>query len=94
MINDPSVKKIDEINVVGTVLNEGSEVHLSTGKLGISQSAQKVQLPQIKSLNPLQMPSGNAQSSANLMQKSKWTKDGNLINGVMSQPISAKHLIS
>ena len=40
------------------------------------------------------MPSGNAQSSANLMQKSKWTKDGNLINGVMSQPISAKHLIS
>ena len=45
MINDPSVKKIDEINVVGTVLNEGSEVHLSTGKLGISQSAQKAQLP-------------------------------------------------
>ena len=36
---------MDDINVVGTVLNEGSEVNLSIGKLGISQSAQKVQLP-------------------------------------------------
>ena len=53
----------------------------------MSQSVQRVQLPQIKSLNPLTIP--GAFSSSNL-KKSKWTKEVNL----QSQPISAKHLIS
>ena len=41
MINEPSEKMLgtDDLNVVGTVLNEGSEVNLSAGILGISQSA-------------------------------------------------------
>ena len=43
LLNEPSEKVLlDDVNVVGTVLNEGSEVNLSHGKLGISQSAQKV----------------------------------------------------
>ena len=54
----------------GTVINDGSELHLSTGKLMASQSAHKVQLPQIKSLN--QMKVAGAFSSSNLKASSKY----------------------
>ena len=53
-----------------TVINDGSELHLSTGKLMASQSAHKVQLPQIKSLN--QMKVAGAFSSSNLKASSKY----------------------
>ena len=69
-----------ELNI-GTVMNDGSEVNLLQGEgrgfLANSQSAQKVQLPQIKSLNPLTIP--GAFSSSNL-KKSKWTKDNNTMS--------------
>ena len=48
LLNEPSIqvlRNVDEIHVAGTEINEGSEVNLSAGKLGISQSVQKVQLP-------------------------------------------------
>lgn len=52
--------------------SDAGKQHNATINLTVSHSAQKVQLPQIKSLNPLAIPS--AFSSANL-KKSKWAKD-------------------
>lgn len=84
MSNDTSHRKdelsqkvaTEEIDIQGTVINDGSVVDLAEeGKLAVSQSVQRVQLPQIKSLNPLTIP--GAFSSSNL-KKSKWTKDANL----------------
>ena len=44
MLNQASGKVLpsDDLNVVGTVLNEGSDVNLSAGVLGISPSDKKV----------------------------------------------------
>ena len=35
-------RQTDDLNVGGTVINDGSELNLSTGKLGMSHSVQKV----------------------------------------------------
>ena len=88
VLNEPSEKtgNTGDLNV-GSVLNVDSTVDLAAGQLGVSHSAQKVQLPNIKSLNPLTIP--GAFSSSNI-KKTKWTKEHN----TLSQPISAKHLIS
>lgn len=90
VLNEPSEKtgNTGDLNV-GSVLNVDSTVDLAAGKLGVSHSAQKVQLPQIKSLNPLSIGGAGAFSSSNI-KKTKWTKEHN----TLSQPISAKHLIS
>ena len=92
MLNESSemskiIKKTSEVNIRGTpLLNEGSDVNLSD--LGASQSTQRVLLPQIKSLNPIKVQ--GAFSSANL-KTSKWAKG---IQNNLSQPISAKHLLT